>query len=75
MIRALKLSLLAGALCLAGCAWSIGGRSETVQPTVGRQLMDLQTAHERGAITEQEYERKKKQLLGEPLPPKSDDAD
>lgn len=75
MLKPLKSLLILGTLCLAGCAWSIGGRSETIQPTVGRQLIDLQTAYENGAINEQEYERKKRQLLGEPRPVKTPVSD
>jgi hypothetical protein len=51
---------------LAGCAWSIGDgkdRVTTNQPTRGQELIDLQKAKDQGAITQEEYDRQKKQIL------------
>jgi hypothetical protein len=35
----------------------------TNQPTVGKQLQDLDTAYKNGAITKEEYERLKKGIM------------
>lgn len=37
---------------------------QTVQPTIGQQLIDLKKAKDSGAITEPEYEAEKAKLLG-----------
>jgi outer membrane lipopolysaccharide assembly protein LptE/RlpB len=47
---------------LSGCSWQVGGGSST-QPTVGQQLIDLQKAKDRGAITDSEYQTQKEKLL------------
>jgi hypothetical protein len=53
---------------LAGCAWSIGdGKGHehaTIQPTRGQELIDLKKAKDQGALTQDEYEAQKKQVLG-----------
>ena len=36
---------------------------QTVTPTLGQQLMDLQKAKESGAISDQEYQQQKARLL------------
>jgi hypothetical protein len=60
---------VAGAAVLAltsGCAWSIGGKREgalSVRPTRGQELIDLKRAKEQGAITDEEYEKQKTQIL------------
>ena len=48
-----------------GCAWSIGDGKEhaTIQPTRGQELIDLKRAKDQGAITPEEYEAQKKQVL------------
>ena len=54
-----------GAL-LTGCAWSIGEGKDHVtsnQPTRGQELIDLKKAKDQGAITPEEYETQKKQIL------------
>jgi hypothetical protein len=38
---------------------------ETVEPTIGQQLIDLKKARDTGAITEAEYEAEKAKLLNE----------
>ena len=50
------------ATLLTGCSWQVGGGS-TTQPTVGQQLIDLQKAKDKGAITDSEYEAQKAKLL------------
>lgn len=37
---------------------------QTVAPTLGQQLMDLQKAKESGAISDQEYQAQRAKLLG-----------
>lgn len=64
---ALILALVFG-LGLAGCC---GGGSDTVvkktdvisTPTLGQQLEDLDSAYKSGAITKEEYEKLRKELL------------
>ncbi len=47
---------------LGGCI-AVGGSDRITKPTLGRQLMDLKTAHETGAISQQEYEQAKSSML------------
>jgi hypothetical protein len=58
---------LAAVMFMSGClALSLGGGSKSVippPPTVGQELIDLQVAKERGAITEAEFESQKARLL------------
>jgi hypothetical protein len=57
-------TLAAASLGMTGC---VAGNSTRIQsPTVGRQLIDLQEAYEKGAITEAEYEKQKARFLAEP---------
>ena len=61
-----RLGVLICAVSLfSGCAWHVGGgaKNETVQPTVGQQLIDLQKAKDAGAITDAEYQAQKTKLL------------
>ena len=57
-------------LATAGCAWSVGGRTETVrnQPTLGQELLDLKAALDKGAVTEEEYHHAKADLLSRRTP-------
>jgi hypothetical protein len=58
-------STILGAMSM-GCAWSIGGgkdRTTSVQPTRGQELLDLKRARDQGAMTQEEYENQKKQIL------------
>jgi hypothetical protein len=55
-------------ICCAGCALlsgciAVGGNEHYTKPTLGRQLMDLKSARDTGAIGEQEYEQAKDDLL------------
>lgn len=49
-------------LVTSGCI-GVGGRVETTVPTMGKQLVDLKTALDSGALTEQEYEQAKAQII------------
>jgi len=49
-----------------GCVASIGDgkdRVTNVQPTKGKELIDLQQAREKGAITPEEFETQRKLIL------------
>ena len=59
-MRVLAICLMAA--MMSGCI-GIGDSSNTTPPTVGQQLVDLKTSRDRGAITEQEYEQKKAEIL------------
>lgn len=62
---ALSLALI-GATLITGCLnLQLGGGSTTrpQAPTVGQQLIDLQQARDRGAITDSEYQVQKARLL------------
>jgi hypothetical protein len=52
----------AAAALLSGCI-AVGGTDNYTKPTLGKQLMDLKTAHDTGAISEQEYQVAKSDLL------------
>ncbi len=57
---------LAG-LLMTGCAWSVGGEKggvTTIEPTKGQELIDLQKAHNSGAISDAEYEKLKSKIVG-----------
>ena len=56
-------TILLGGL-FAGCG---GGGAEVKQSntTMGQQLIDLQSAYDRGIITEREYEKAKKEILNQ----------
>ncbi len=68
----MKKMLLAGVLAfstlllLTGCVGlSVGGGSKTEarKATLGQQLIDLQKAHDAGAITDEQYQTQKAKLL------------
>lgn len=54
--------LAAGSIVFAGCS-----TTEVVAPTmnvsVGQQLIDLKHAHENGALSDDEYQRQRKQII------------
>lgn len=53
---------VAAALLEQGC--SVATENQYKQaPTLGQQLIDLKTAQEKGALTAEEFERKKAELL------------
>jgi molybdopterin-binding protein len=55
---------LAGTI-LSGCVFSVGGGKEvtSARPTRGQELVDLKKAKDQGAITQEEYDAKRKQIL------------
>lgn len=49
-----------------GCAWQIGGDKKGTtmcKPTRGQELLDLKKARDQGAMTEEEYQAQRKQVL------------
>ena len=67
-----KLILIGFCLCSlmsTGClSLEYQGKSSepsVAEPTIGKQLMDLKTAQEKGALTEDEYKALRKRLLDE----------
>jgi len=50
---------------LPGCGGGEGGevKSKIRSTTVGQELIDLESAYKKGAITEKEYESLKKKIL------------
>ena len=61
----LQISLLTMfVLCVTGC-WGGGARTVYVNrvTTIGQELSDLQAAHQKGAISDQEYAAQKEQIL------------
>ena len=64
-LRTLSLALMIPlALALSGCGGG-GAKVETqnVSVTLGQQLIDLQSAYDKGIITEKQYNDTKKNLL------------
>jgi hypothetical protein len=55
-------SILGG---LTGCVFSLGGSKEvtSTHATRGQELIDLKKARDQGAITSEEYEAKRRQML------------
>ncbi|MCG8400354.1 MAG: SHOCT domain-containing protein [Firmicutes bacterium] len=60
------IALTTALLLTSGCI-AIGGRNETSTnpPTLGKELIDLKTAHEQGALTDAEFENAKAQLISD----------
>jgi len=61
IVAAIVLGLLG-----SGCAWQIGGdkRGTTInKPTRGQELIDLKKARDDGAMTDEEYQAQRKQVL------------
>lgn len=54
-----------GAATIPGCI-AVGGTSRHEQPTLGKQLIDLKSALDGGALTEAEYTAAKAQILAAP---------
>ena len=54
--------LLLASLNLAGCGGG-GAEIKASNNTMGQELIDLQTAYEKGVITEEEFNKAKKKML------------
>jgi hypothetical protein len=55
-------ALLALALGATGCLFNVGNGT-IVPPTVGKQLIDLEQARKNQLITEEEYQKLRKQIM------------
>jgi len=59
--------ILSGAIlgAVTGCVFSVGGGKEvtSAHATRGQELIDLKKARDQGAITPEEYETKRRQIL------------
>ncbi len=64
LIVSLVLSLVVLSMCfgMVSCAWSVGG-THVHGPTLGEELTDLKEAHDKGVISDEEYEKAKQSLL------------
>lgn len=60
--KILAFSLLFGLVAATGCAVHEGHEKHVNQPTIGAELIDLQMAFDKGAISEQEHQKLKDQL-------------
>ena len=67
LLKSLAILIICATLAtITGCSWSIGGgkeRASTTQTTRGQELIDLKRARDQGAITQEEYENQKRQVL------------
>lgn len=57
--------LLASSLTLGGCYFHGGTQEHINPPTLGQELTELKSALDKGAISEQEYARKKEALISD----------
>jgi hypothetical protein len=48
---------------LCGCTFIAGDPPAAPRPTLGRELRDLKTAHEDGALSDDEYSTAKQRLM------------
>ena len=55
-------ALLGLGLSQVGCGGG-GAKVETRDTTLGQELIDLDAAYQKGLLTEEQYEKKKKELL------------
>lgn len=58
-------AIAATVAALPGCI-AVGGISQRETPTLGRQLIDLKSAYDKGAISEEEYTAAKQGILNPP---------
>lgn len=64
MSRLVYTLLICTVLTQPGCLFiGSGGKTTTTYPTLGQQLQELKDARDRGAITEDEYQRAKQRML------------
>lgn len=64
--RTLLITICLFLFAVTGCVWQVGGeeqRETRTEPTLGEQLLDLHEARQKGAISENEYRRLRRQIL------------
>lgn len=62
-IKTITVLLLCSALTVTACGRSAKNTTNVSTSTTGQELTDLKTAYEAGAMSEAEYEKKRKQIL------------
>jgi hypothetical protein len=67
-MTSLRVFLLSCLLIFGSGLWGCGGggaelKSHTTTTTIGQELIDLQSAYDRGVITKDQYESQKKKIL------------
>lgn len=66
-MRGLRILAMAGLIAFGTALTGCGGGGETKKttagPTVGKELTDLKSAYEKGAITKEEYEKAREKVL------------
>lgn len=65
MTRSFILCALLLCMALPACVAVDGSTKNSARPTAGQELMDLKTALDKGAISREEYEQKKAQILAQ----------
>jgi hypothetical protein len=64
MSRWIACGLLCSLLSLNGCLLIAGGgKTTSINPTLGQQLQELKDARDKGAISEDEYQKAKTRML------------
>ena len=61
--RALAVPAMTVLLMLAGGCIVVGGSDRNYRPTLGKQVQDLKTAHDSGALTDEEYNTAKASMI------------
>ena len=55
--------VVVAAVSVSGCSGDTDVRTHTNATTIGQELLDLKKAYDTGVITEDEYERKREEIL------------
>lgn len=59
----LTILLICGSLALTACGRSSSSTANVSTSTTGQELTDLKAAHDAGAMSDDEYEKKRQQIL------------
>lgn len=63
--KTIALLLLSSSLTLGGCFFHGGTQEHINRPTLGQELTDLKAALDEGAVSQQEYQKKKEKLISD----------
>ncbi len=63
MLKTTRLAAAILAVTLLGGCVLVGGRQTVQKPTTGQELVDLKTAYDAGALTAEEYDCKRSEIL------------